>query len=43
MVGLTGSGPIAQGPKERPLLLLVDPTKELLEPRIGLDLLNGIE
>jgi hypothetical protein len=42
-VGLTGSVSIASNPEERSLLLLEKPTKELLESRIGLDLLDRVE
>jgi len=42
-VRLAGSVPVASRPKERSFLLLVKPAKELLEPRIGLDLLDRVE
>jgi hypothetical protein len=42
-VRLADSVPVASRPKERSFLLLVKPAKELLEPRIGLDLLDRVE
>jgi hypothetical protein len=40
---LTGSGPVAPSPEERPILLLVEPEEELFEARIGLNLLDRVE
>ena len=42
-VGLAGPLPIASSPEERPFLLLVKPAQELLEPGIGLDLLDRVK
>ena len=42
-IGLTGSEPVAPGPEEGAFLLLVKPAEELLESRIGLDLLDRVE
>ena len=42
-VGLAGSLSIASSPEECSFLLLVKPAQELLEPRIGLDLLDRVE
>jgi len=42
-VGLAGSISVPPSPEEGSFLLLVKPTKELLEARIGFDLLNRVE
>lgn len=42
-VWLTGSVPVATSPEKGSFLLLVKPTKELLEARIGLNLLDRVE
>ena len=42
-VGLAASISIPSSWEERSVLLLVKPAQELLEPRIGLDLLDRVE
>ena len=42
-IGLTGSEPVAPGPKEGAFLLLVKPAEEFLESRIGLDIPDRVE
>jgi hypothetical protein len=42
-VGLTGPVAIASSPEERSRLLPVEPAKNFLESRIGLDLLDFVE